>query len=351
MFLKFIVRALKYRRQRLLLSFAALAVGAALATVLFGIYGSVADRLRDQFRSYGANLAAFPVNGTTVPSEIVSAAERAGAEAAPFLITSGRIDGETVAVAAFVPSRTAPMTSYWHMQGSRDPSAQECLAGELLASRLRLHIGATVPLAGSPCILKGIISTGGAEDTELLIPFAGNSPVSFIEIRAPGDRLESVRAGLAAQFPAVDFRAVRAVATTETNVILKIRASLFLLTLVILAITTLCVSGNFTEMVIERAKEIAILKALGGAERKIAAFFVSESAALAIAATLTGYAAGILAAAGIGRRIFGGSFRLQGDWIVFGSVVLVMLIVATVATGIAASRIWSIEPAIILRGD
>lgn len=351
MFLKFILRALKYRKQRLLLSFAALAVGAALATVLFGIYGSVADRLHDQFRSYGANLAAFPVNGATVPLEVVSAAKRAGAESAPFVIAPGRIENETVAVAAFVPSETAAMTSYWHMQGTRDIGPHECLAGELLATRLQLHIGSTVPLAGAPCTLRGIVSTGGAEDSELLIPFAGNSPASFVEIRAPGDRVEAVRSALAAQFPNVDFRAIRAVATTETNVVLKIRASLFLLTLVILGITTLCVSGNFTEMVIERAKEIAILKALGGAERKIAAFFVSESAALAIAATLSGYVAGIFFAAGIGRQIFGGSFHLQGDWLVFGSVVLVMLIVATVATAIAASRIWSIDPAIILRGE
>jgi len=104
-------------------------------------------------------------------------------------------------------------------------------------------------------------------------------------------------------------------------------------------------------MVLERAKEIAILKALGAAERKIATFFVSESAALALASTLAGYIVGIIAAAWIGRQIFGGAFHLQANWLVFGGVALVMLIVASVATGIAASRIWSIEPAIILRGE
>jgi ABC-type antimicrobial peptide transport system permease subunit len=94
-------------------------------------------------------------------------------------------------------------------------------------------------------------------------------------------------------------------------VVRKIRASLFLLTLLILGITTLCVSSNFTEMVIERSKEIGILKAIGGVERKIAAFFVSESAVLALAATIAGYAAGVFAAAAIGREVFGGVFRVQ----------------------------------------
>jgi putative ABC transport system permease protein len=144
---------------------------------------------------------------------------------------------------------------------------------------------------------------------------------------------------------------VRSVADTESNVVLKIRAALFLLTLVILAITTLCVTSNFTEMVIERSKEIGILKALGGAESRIATFFVSESAALALAATAVGYAAGVVAAAAIGRQIFGGAFRLQPDWLVFLIVAAVMLGVASLATAIAASRIWGIQPAIILRGE
>ena len=142
-----------------------------------------------------------------------------------------------------------------------------------------------------------------------------------------------------------------AVAGTEESVVFKIRASLFLLTLLILVITTLCVSSNFSELVIERSKEIGILKAIGGAENKIAAFFVSESAVIALAATLAGYVVGVFAAAGIGREVFGGGFQLQPSWGVLGGVAGVMLAVAGIATAIAASRIWSIQPATILRGE
>lgn len=334
MFWKFIVRALKYRRQRLLLAFAALTVAAAMATVLFGTYGTVERRLREEFRSYGANISAV---GPNVPIAVVAAAERLGAEAAPFLVSSGN-------VVAFDPQKSQSLTSFWHIQGTRNLQPGECLAGELL----NVPIGSKTPV----CTVKGIVSTGGAEDHQLLVPMpAGTATVSFVEIRAPGDRTEAVRTALAEQFPNVEFRTIRAVADTETNVVLKIRASLFLLTLLILAITTLCVSGNFTEMVIERAKEIAILKALGAAERRIATFFISESAALALASTLSGYIVGILSAAWIGRQIFGGAFQLQASWLVFLGVTLVMLLVAAIATGIAASRIWSMEPAIILRGE
>ena len=350
MFFRFILRALQYRKQRLLLSFSALAIGAALATVLFGIYETVAQSMRDEFRGYGANIVAVPVSGKTVPLALAAAAEKFGATASPFLVTTAG----AIVVAGFIPSKAAEMTTYWHMQGSRAIGPGECIAGETLASRLHLLVGSPTPV----CIVKGIVSTGGAEDQELLVPFetaatiAGiHNAASVIEIRAPGERVETIRAALAKQFPAADVRTIRAVAGAESNVVLKIRASLFLLTLVILGITTLCVTSNFSEMVIERSKEIGILKALGGVDRGIAALFISESAALALAATIAGYAAGLLATAAIGREVFGGVFRVDVDGIVFAGVAGVMLTVAAIATAISASRIWTIQPAIILRGE
>ena len=151
MFFRFILRALEYRKQRLLLAFAALAVAATLATVLFGIYGTVERRLSDQFSVYGANIVAQPARGNTVPSAMVDAAAKLGAEAAPFLVTSGRIAGQAVPVAGFVPARTLRMTAYWHVQGPRDIRSGDCLAGELAADQLQLKVGSTVALEGAPC--------------------------------------------------------------------------------------------------------------------------------------------------------------------------------------------------------
>lgn len=345
-FLRFSLSALRYRKQRLLLAFGALAVAAALATVMFGIYASVEQRIREEFRDYGANIEAVAVNGGTLPLAIVDAAKREGAQAAPILVTTGHIDNALIPVAAV----TAPKP-WWHVKGAAIIAPGKCLAGEILAAQLSLQLNSQVPLENQPCTLAGIISTGGVEDQELIVPFGNRDTASAIEIQAPGERVEAIRANLAAQFPAADVRTVRAVAGTESNVVLKMRAALLLLTLLILAITTLCVTSNFSEMVIDRAKEIGIMKALGGAERRIAAFFISESATLAILATVIGYTAGVLAAAAIGREIFGGVFRIQADPLVLAGVAGVMLLVSTVATAIATARIWNIQPAVILRGE
>lgn len=358
MFLRFVLGALRYRKQRLAIAFAALAVAATLSTVLFGIYGTIGQRIREEFRGYGANIVAVPQTGHTIPLELAAAAEKLGAEAAPFLITTGRVGNEAIPVAGFDVAKSAALTSFWHIQGIRDIAPGECLAGELLASKLHLTLGAPVALQSAPCTLKGIVSTGGAEDSELLVPFAdaaklaGLSAVaSLIELRAPSDRLESIRAALAQQFPAADLRTNLAVAATESSVVVKFRAALLLLTVIILVITTLCVSSNFSELVIERSKEIGIMKALGAAERRITAFFISESAALACVASLAGYLAGILITAAIGHQVFGAAFHVEPSAAVFAGVMSVMLAVASVATAISASRIRGIQPAIILRGE
>jgi putative ABC transport system permease protein len=350
MFLRFVLQAVRYRKQRLVLAFAALTIAATLATILFGIYSTMEQRLRDEFRAYGANLIAVPSTGSTIPLDLAASAERLGAEAAPFLITSAQLDGANVAVAGFDAAKAAPLTPYWKVTGERNVNHGECLAGELLHLTIGSH--------NAICTVKGTVSTGGAEDRELLVPYADAAALagtaqsaSVIEIRAPGDRVESVRAALAEQYPAADVRTVVAVVNTESNVVLKLRASLLLLTLIVLGITVLCVSSNFSEMVLERSKEIGILKALGGAERRIASFFVSESAFLAVLATVIGYLAGVLCAAAIGTRVFGGGFELHASGLVFLVVSAVMLAVAVVSTAIGTARIWQIEPAIILRGE
>jgi putative ABC transport system permease protein len=357
-FLRFSLGALRYRKQRLFTALTALAVAAALATILFGIYGTVEQRIRNEFRAYGANINAVPLHGATVPLQIAAAAEAQGADAAPFLVTVGRVANRQIPVAGFIPDKTARLTGYWQVTGQRPTAPGECLAGERLASDLNVAPGASIPLDTAPCRLTGIVATGGAEDDELLVPFQTaaqlsgiSSAASVIQIRAEGNRVDTIRQQLANQFPDADIRTVLSVAGAETSVVIKIRAALFLLTALILAITTLCVSSSFTEIVIERSKEIGIMKALGAAESRLTAFFLSESSALALTGALIGYAAGAIGAALIGREIFGAGFEPGTNWIVFLSVTAVTLLVAAIATTIAASRIRSIQPAVILRGD
>jgi putative ABC transport system permease protein len=225
-----------------------------------------------------------------------------------------------------------------------------------VAAHFHLKIGQKTGLG----IVRGIVSSGGAEDAQVMLPFetavqmAGLHDVaSLVQVRADGERLTEVQAALAQALPGTDVRLLHAVAETEANVVLKIRSTLFLLTALILAITTLCVSSNFSALVLERSKEIGILKAIGAAEKKIAALFLSESLILGLGSTVAGYVLGLLVAWWIGRQIFPESSAagVGVNYGVFLPVAGVTLAVAAAATLAAAARIWRIKPAVILRGE
>ena len=361
MFWKFVLRAVQFRKRRLALAFAALAVSATLATALFSVYSDIERKMRVQFRGFGANIVIAPSGGAQpVPLAAVALAEKQGAVAAPFIYTVGRVESEPVVVAGTDFRRAGPLTNYWRVDGARAPALGECLVGNNVAAHFRLKLAQKLELEGAPCVIRGIVSSGGAEDSQVIVPFdiaaqlAGLQDVaSLVQVRADGERLTAIQAALASQLPEADVRLLHAVAETEANVVLKIRSTLFLLTVLILAITTLCVSSNFSALVLERSKEIGILKAIGAAEKKIAALFLSESLILGIASSVAGYVAGLLVAWWIGRQIFPESAAagVGVNYGVFLPVTGVTLAMAAVATLAAAARIWRIRPAVILRGE
>jgi putative ABC transport system permease protein len=361
MFLTFVLRAVEFRKRRLALAFAALAVSATLATALFSVYSDIERKMRVQFRGFGANIVIAPAGGAqTVPLTAVALAEKRGAVAAPFIYTVGRVESEPVVVAGVDFNRSGPLTNYWRVDGARAAAIGECLVGANVAAHFRLTLGEKLDLESAPCTIRGIVSTGGAEDAQAILPFeiaaqmAGvHDAASLVQVRADGQRLAAIQASLAGQLPGADVRLLHAVAETEANVVLKIRSTLFLLTALILAITTLCVSSSFSALVLERSKEIGILKAIGAAERMIAALFLSESLILGIASTAAGYAVGLLVAWWIGRQIFPESAAagVGVNYGVFLPVTGVTLAMATAATLAAVARIWRIRPAVILRGE
>ncbi len=245
-FWTFVTRAVRFRERRLALAFAALAVAATLATALFSVYSDIERKMRVQFRGYGANIVISPAAGArTVPLSAVALAEKQGAAAAPFIYTVGSLAGEPVVVAGTDFERARPLTSYWHVDGARAATAGECLVGSTVAAHFRLQLGQQLKLEGAPCTIRGIISSGGTEDAQVILRLEAaarladlHDAASVVQVRADGASLPAVQAALAHELPGADVRVLHAVAETEANVVLKIRSTLFLLTALILGITT-----------------------------------------------------------------------------------------------------------------
>jgi putative ABC transport system permease protein len=342
MFWRFVLGAVKLRRRRLFLAFCAMAVAGALATALFTVYSDVEKKLSQQFQSFGPNVEITGAAGAvTLPLSAAVEARKLGGTATPLLYALNQLNGRSVVMTGV---DTTPR--YWHIEGRPGP----CLAG----TSLGFKPGQTIHLQNFTCTLDGTVSTGAAEDNQIILPFATvarlsgiANAASVIQVRMPADKVDA----LAQALPEADVHLNRAVAGTESTVIVKVRLALFVLLAIILVIVTISVSSNFGELVIERGKEIGILKAIGAAEFKIAGLFAAESLILATLATATGYTLGIFLAGWIDESVFETKFAIHADPLVLLLSALVTFLVALSATGIATGRIWRIQPAIILRGE
>ena len=225
MLLRVAGKALLERRQRAALALAALTVAAALATALLGLYSDIGTKLRRQFRGYGANLILAPADGReTLSLAALAEADRHGA-AAPFLYAVETVNGEPLVVAGVDFRRLEPLTGYWSVDGRRRPQTGECLAGARVAERFDLRPGSAIDVGGARRRVAGIVSTGAAEDSQLLVSldeirgFAGRA--SLIAVRVDGDRTEAARASLEAALPEADARILRAIVESEANAVLK----------------------------------------------------------------------------------------------------------------------------------
>jgi putative ABC transport system permease protein len=347
MFWRFVLGAVKLRRRRLFLAFCAMAVAGSLATALFTVYSDIEKKLSQQFQAYGANVVISGAAGAvTVPLRAADEVRKLGGTAAPFLYALNQMNGRAVVLAGVDLAPAGKLLQYWHVDGIRGP----CLAGVSLG----LKPGQTVQLQNFNCILDGVVSTGGAEDAQIILPFATvarlsglTDQASLVQARMPTEKVDV----LAKAVPETDVRLVRAVAETESNVVLKVRLALFVLMAIILVIVTISISSNFGELVLERSKEIGILKAIGAGEIKIASLFAAESMILAAFATIIGYTLGVFLAGWIDQSVFETSFAIHPRPMVLLLASLVTFLVALAATGIATGRIWRIQPAIILRGE
>ncbi len=356
MFRTMVWRAILERRQRIGLALAALTIASSLATVLLGLYSDIERKLRQQFRGYGANLILAPRGErATLPRTALIEATKFG-DAAPFLYSVQSANGEPVVFAGVDFARAEPLTSYWQVRGNRRPLPGECLIGERVAERFGLRPGSTIDLGTEKRRVAGIVSTGAAEDSQVLLPIDDvaqrahlGREASLIALRVEGSRVEQARAALAAVLPEAEVRALRSVVESEAAVVLKIRSTMFLLMLLVLAIVALCVMNNFSAIVYQRRKEIGILKAIGGADGRIAALFASEVVAIALAGSLAGFVLGWAVARWLGWQIF--QQAVETNLAVLPPVAAITVLVALAATAAPLRRIRKIEPAVILRGD
>ena len=128
-----------------------------------------------------------------------------------------------------------------------------------------------------------------------------------------------------------------------------IRGLAISLTALILVIIGLCVMATMTAIVLERRKDIAVMKALGASDQLIVRLFLSEGAGLGLAGGVMGFAVGALLARDLARRLFAVSLDLS--WWTLPAVVLMSVLLTGAAALFPVKVVRSVEPAVVLKGE
>lgn len=392
------VRSLVVRRPQAALAVISLLVGASLASMLLNLYSDVHRKMTQEFRSYGANVV-LSSQGTASAGQAAVGGLMDGANfqrveslrskvnglvAAPVLYLVTRISREpsdprlpdfenVVAVGSDFAALKALVPGWRVTAGANGGplGAQSCAVGAHLAHRFRLQPGDSVKLSAGPASgsadnpaasetfqVARVISTGSSEDDQVFVPLdelqtlgGVGDKISVIQMNIPGQAAEIERGvqQLAAAFPQLDVRPIRQIVYSQGKVLRTIRGLVISLMSLILVIIALCVMATMTAIVLERRKDIAVMKALGASNQDVTRLFLMEGASLGLVAGIAGFAVGGFLAAQVGERLFGVSLSVVW-WtlpLVWGATILL----AALATFFPVGIMRRIQPATALQGE
>jgi putative ABC transport system permease protein len=270
----------------------------------------------------------------------------------------------------------------WRIIGTwPEDSSRDVLIGGRLAARLEIKPGDTLALTGGQLHVSGVLSSGGAEDDQIVAPlslaqeilgkpnvvrriyvsaitkpedaFARRDPKSLSG--AMYDRWycspypQSIALQLTEAISHSHAEQIRQVAQNEGIVLTRIEGLIFLITLAALLASALAVSAAMATAIFERRSEVGLMKALGAGKLAIASIFFAEAALLALIGGSIGFGAGSVLARLIGRQIF--SSRISISPVLLPVILVIAVIVTFAGSAIAIRRAVSLDPVFALRGE
>jgi putative ABC transport system permease protein len=149
--------------------------------------------------------------------------------------------------------------------------------------------------------------------------------------------------------PGSDVRPIRQITEAEGSVVTKLSLLMYFLAGASLLASALGVTSTMTSAVIERRKEIGLLKAIGAGDQGVVALLLVEAAIIGLLGGVVGYALGSGMALLVGKSAFGVAATARG---VLLPVVVVIAVVTTVAgSAWPVRRALGIAPATVLHEE
>ena len=380
-FIHLVLRALSHRKGRTALLLAVLAMASSLATALGIVSFSMGKRVAEEVRKYGANLVIIPETARLdvgsgglnfgVISEpaylrqrqVEDALSRSGIKTERSFHLRGALHWKNADIMVegvdFIDIRR--LFPWWQLKGTW-PAAGETVVGNDLASGLGLKLGDTLELAGKAHIVRlrisGIVSSGGEEDGMLFLSLPelqqaldleGQLTLVRLMVTAGGDSLRKSATALQILLPSSKVNEVRQTARTSEGLLAKVKLLMIMVTAVVLISAGSSVAGTMSTMVLERSKEIGLMKAMGGTRWEVMRIFCGEAALLGILGGLAGYLFGSAIAQFITKTVFSASAEFI-PWFVCISLGVSLFLALLGSVGPMIS-VFRLDPVRSLRGE
>jgi putative ABC transport system permease protein len=438
MFPRIVYESFRHRARRTLLAGIAITLGVAVATAMIAVATDIGDKINRELRSYGANLVVAPQEDT-LDVEVGGVNLKPPSDGAflnesdlpkirgtfwhnnivgfsPMLPVTVKIvgDGAKKDVTLVGTYFNKPLHfgkqdfttgvrithPWWKVScgdrrlarpgriedspaacGWPNDDSQNILVGERLAAKLAKKPGDTLDVAGHQLTIFGVLSTGAAEDDEIIAPlalaqqilgkpgavrhvyvsaltkpqdaFATQDPNTMTpEVR---DRwycspyVQSIAYQLQEVIPHSHAEQIRQVAQNEGTVLSRIKGLMLLVTLAALFASALAVSAAMATAIFERRVEVGLMKALGAGNLAVSSIFFAEALLLALVGGIAGFSAGALLAGQIGRSIFNSQISIEP--VLFPVIIAIAVFVTFAGSATAIRRAVKFDPVFALRGE
>ena len=445
MFPRLVYESFRRQTRRKLLAGVAITLGVAVATAMIAVATDIGDKISHELRTYGANLVVTPqedtldveiggvnlkppsdgaflneadlpkIRGTFWHNNIVGFS--------PMLPVSVRLgnrnDGKNVTMIGTYFSKPVHFGKddfvtgvrithpWWKIQGQQkscgdaslslprsgqvgdspaacgwpEDNSQDVLVGERLAGELGKKPGDAIEISGRQLTISGILSTGAAEDEQIVAPLALaqdilgkpgavrriyvsalTKPQDALAVKDPKtmtpevyDRwycspyVQSIAYQLQEAIPHSHAEQIRQVAQNEGTVLSRIKGLMLLVTLAALFASALAVSAAMATAIFERRVEVGLMRALGAGSYAVAALFFAEALLLALIGGVVGFAGGSLLAHQIGRSIFHSQISIEP--VLFPIILAIAVFVTFAGSAAAIRRAVKFDPVFALRGE
>ncbi len=271
---------------------------------------------------------------------------------------------------------------WWKVRGAwPSDESRDVLVGDRLAKALGVEAGSVVRLQGRDVRVTGALSTGDQQEDTVVAPLALaqeiaarpgavrrvfvsalTSPEDAFARRDPATLTPADRdrwycspyaLSIAYQLREVvansDAEPIRQVAQNEGKVLERIRGLMLLVALAALIASALAVSAAMATALLERRREVGLMKALGAGNFSVASIFIAEACLLALLGGGAGFMLGLVLARQIGLAVFGSQIAVQP--VLFPAVLMLAILVTLAGSAAAIRRAMRFDPAAVLRGD